>query len=215
MSSMRMCPAVIFALLVGVGHGGHVAIAQGKSNLKLENVSETNFQVPPAYGTRLKVLKFRGNAVKELTVRMIVAFDGKARVAQEQVYRWEKSFADEKIDVFYLIQDGTGFDAKFKILPSISVVTRPEVVVGAKKKGELAVLDLSKDQKLGSGEGHVVGIEVPEGVSVKVSETFWGKPSPKAEVWVTDKSMDNLAEWSKGGKGVVWIVVEWKSFGDR
>jgi len=157
-------------------------------------------------GTELQIWDVKASGLERLTVRLLVATDGKVETANEVEYKWDKwetAAPAATGQLVLLIQDGKAFGVKGKRLPLLAVDLQgsPGHVRSETKRGL-----------------------VLEGVYWRMSDSSFSSPLPmrsviggqlfvpKADAPGPDRWSNNLesvVEFSKEGKTAVAVVLEW------
>ena len=72
-------------------------------------------------GSRVRIWEIRGSAVKEITVRLLIAQNGKAEVSEQRRYEWKTPMMGVKWQLCYLLQTSLTFGVEEKLFPSFSL----------------------------------------------------------------------------------------------
>lgn len=193
---------IILSLLVGCAlAGGQQAGAQDKGTLQIGKVQKAKF----VGRTELREFELSGTGIKELTIRFLMAVDGKSRTVQENVYRWEKPLTDAKLELLYLSHDGEPFGATNKRLHSFALRSKGMPVVPSTSKRETTLIEVFPVSVGRELYGKLA--VAPDKQTVIQWEIFGGTMPGKAG------TVDELVEASKGGRKCWMLVLEWKTEG--
>jgi hypothetical protein len=157
-------------------------------------------------GTQLQIWDVKASGLERLTIRLLVATDGKVETAKEVEYKWRKwetAAPAATGQLVLLIQDGKAFGAKGKRLPLLAVDLQgspPHVRIETKKGLVLEGVYWRESHSWFSSAGlpmrSVIGGQLFQPKDVYGSTTWSDNP----ELWV---------ESSKEGKTAVAVELEW------
>jgi hypothetical protein len=207
MTMVRVFPALLTLLVVSTLPGGRQARGQGKSTLEIGAVQKAKFgsgaQLHIGAGTQLREWELRGSGVKELTVRLLVAVNGKSKLVQQEVYQWQKPRPDARLELLLLVQDGEPFGAKNKHLPSFAVRAKGLPVEASSSKREPTFLE--GPFAVGVGADRFKGPVAPGKPFIVQWDLLGGTTDAKIG------SVDDLVEATKGRRSGLILVLEWTS----
>lgn len=158
-------------------------------------------------GTELLIWELKMSGLKQLTVKLLIAMDGKVQTANEIEYKWEAWGADASAatgQLVLLVQNGKAFGAKDKRLPQMGLALQgapPHSMTGKNSSlfltGDLQSRISTASQKQTLGKRNLV-----------YAQLFTPKNKLDSGASLSSEP-DQLAAASKDGRTVLAVELSW------
>jgi hypothetical protein len=157
--------------------------------------------------TELRIWNLKANGLKQLTVRLLVATDGKIQTAHEVAYRWDKwepSAPAASGQLVLLLQDGRAFGVKGKRLPLLALDLQgsPDHVRTGNRMGLVLQNELHPRMTTAT---HSNPLFTP---SVLYAQLFVPRANDMG-AFSLGSDLHSVAAASKEGRTVVAVALEW------
>lgn len=159
------------------------------------------------HGTVLRIWNLKANGLKQLTVSLLVATDGKVQTANEVEYQWNKwgpTAPEASGQLLLLLQDGKAFGVKGKLLPLLALDLQGSPAHA--KTGTKMELFLEGELQPHS-TSFTPGNPLPKR-SVIYAQLFLSKADDTGP-FSLGTDLESVVATSKGGRTVVAVAVEW------
>ena len=177
--------------------------------IEIKGQSELTFNP----GIKFTVWNLRASRVQELSARLLVISDGKAAVAQQAVYTWDKwpeGKPDAVWQLYYLLMDGEPFGSNNKRLRVVSL--KFDDTPPGRTSTQNSSLFVEGIFGIQDSESRNQNSVVPGRAEIIYSAFY--DPTKGGSSHAFSDTVDSLVDASKGGRTVVAVVLEWKPFAD-
>ncbi len=207
----RCCISSLFCLTVLVVSCGKPARPSGGSSTttmptcEIEAIRE--FELDS--GTTMRMWNLKATGLKKLTIRLIVAIDGKAQISSEIEYKWEHwepTIPAATGQIVLVIEDGKAFGAKEKRLPllGLDIANSPDHIRNESRKD--LILEGKWYERMSSSM-------TPQPLSEKAvlySKLFLPNGNTASKYEMLGSDAEAVAAASNGGQALIAVLTEWE-----